>query len=593
MIREASRTLILLLLLFLGWMPGMALAGNEVFVSSSITDSEATYVVKFETATAGTINRVVIVFSDNGVNTATGLGRVMIDNTAATNPTITVSTPNTVTVDFTNSTSLPVGTDFRIELFKLTNPTAATPSATVTTKNGSTTIETLSAINFAMKEKGDITAVIAGSGLSGGGTSGDVTLNVDTNYVQRRVTATCPAESAMRVIDVTGGAVTCEPVGDITAVNTPAGSGLSGGATSGAVTLSVATGGITSAMIADGAIAAVDVNSAQIQKRVTGNCAAGSSIRAIAEDGTTVTCEPDDVGVGGSGTVNYISKFTASTTIGNSSIFESGGNVGIGTTSPVGLLNVGTGQDSQVFIGATADPGWARPAVHMGIAGSAGGSVYSDPTGGASIATSSVYNNGTNDIRSGTDTVGKIQVTGDDIFIQTAGGGIIGATISWTTIATFRPSGNVGIGTTTPTSRLDVNGTLTATTKNFKIDHPLEPDKKLLVHSALEGPEVAVYYRGEAQLENGDIVITLPSYFEALTRKEQRTVQLTPIKGWAPLYVADETQDGRFSVKTANGGNPTQRFYWEVKAVRADVDPLVVEKLKGDMKVAVHQEGAR
>jgi hypothetical protein len=39
------------------------------------------------------------------------------------------------------------------------------------------------------------------------------------------------------------------------------------------------------------------------------------------------------------------------------------------------------------------------------------------------------------------------------------------------------------------------------------------------------------------------------------------------------------TADGRFTVRTAGGGSPGQRFYWDVKAVRADGDPLVVEKL--------------
>ena len=37
--------------------------------------------------------------------------------------------------------------------------------------------------------------------------------------------------------------------------------------------------------------------------------------------------------IGGSGTTNYLAKFTASGTVGNSVIYESGGNVGIGTTS--------------------------------------------------------------------------------------------------------------------------------------------------------------------------------------------------------------------------------------------------------------------
>ena len=88
---------------------------------------------------------------------------------------------------------------------------------------------------------GDITAVYAGNGLTGGGTSGDVTLSADTNYLQRRVSGFCSGGNAIRVINADG-TVTCEPVaggaGDITAVY--AGTGLTGGGDSGDVTLSLA-----------------------------------------------------------------------------------------------------------------------------------------------------------------------------------------------------------------------------------------------------------------------------------------------------------------------------------------------------------------
>ena len=152
-------------------------------------------------------------------------------------------------------------------------------------------------------------------------------------------------------------------------------------------------------------------------------------------------------------------------------------------------------------------------------------------------------------------------------------------------------TGNVGIGTTDPgVYRLYVDGGSlyvsgdidSGGTKNFVIPHQTE-DNMQLVHSTLEGSEAAVFYRGEAQLVNGQAVVELPDYFEALTRAEGGIVLLTCLNSWAPLYVDGGVEDGRFTVRTTGEGDPAQ-FYWEVKAMRADVPPLEVERPAGSSK---------
>jgi hypothetical protein len=116
--------------------------------------------------------------------------------------------------------------------------------------------------------------------------------------------------------------------------------------------------------------------------------------------------------------------------------------------------------------------------------------------------------------------------------------------------------------------------------KQFAIDHPLDPEHRTLNHACIEGPEVGVYYRGEGQLIGGIAYVDLPTYFEELTRCDGRTTMLTPIcdadEPVTPL-AATPVVDGCFTVRAADDRNPRQRFCWEVKAVRADVDRLTVE----------------
>ena len=113
--------------------------------------------------------------------------------------------------------------------------------------------------------------------------------------------------------------------------------------------------------------------------------------------------------------------------------------------------------------------------------------------------------------------------------------------------------------------------------KQFVIPHPLDETRDL-AHACLEGPENGVYYRGEGITESGWAEITLPHYFEALVKPTDRSVLLTALfeeeAEQVGMVAASRVKDGKFKVWSAL---PAQKFYWEVKAVRGDIDPLDVE----------------
>lgn len=150
------------------------------------------------------------------------------------------------------------------------------------------------------------------------------------------------------------------------------------------------------------------------------------------------------------------------------------------------------------------------------------------------------------------------------------------------------------------------------TVKAFVIDHPLDPDR-YLVHGCTESPDAGVEYWGVAEIVGYEATVTLPAYFEALTRDDSRQVQLTvvePETGFPrpkpqppttpghtptpqelkpgppviPRAAASIPRDGKFTI-TCDGPDGT-RVSWLVKAARRDAGNFPVEPLKSETTVA-------
>jgi len=112
-----------------------------------------------------------------------------------------------------------------------------------------------------------------------------------------------------------------------------------------------------------------------------------------------------------------------------------------------------------------------------------------------------------------------------------------------------------------------VNGTLSKNAGSFKIDHPLDPENKYLVHSFVESPDMKNIYDGVIVLdEQGRGIVELPAYFEVLNRDFR--YQLTAIGSSAPgIYIEQEITDNRFVIA---GGSPGMKISWQVTGIRKD-----------------------
>ena len=73
-------------------------------------------------------------------------------------------------------------------------------------------------------------------------------------------------------------------------------------------------------------------------------------------------------------------------------------------------------------------------------------------------------------------------------------------------------------------------------------------------------------YNGVVSLDaNGEAIVMLPEYFEALNRDFR--YQLTSIGEFAPIYIAQEIHHNSFQIA---GGAPSLKVSWQVTGIRRD-----------------------
>jgi len=145
-----------------------------------------------------------------------------------------------------------------------------------------------------------------------------------------------------------------------------------------------------------------------------------------------------------SGTTNYLSKFTGSTTLGNSLVYDNGTNVGIGTTTPDSKLHIegtttGSGSGADAIVHIKQNGGWN---------GNEPWALYVEGYSYLNGFRVNAY-----------DTQRSLYSSAGELGFAVSGNSPISFTQNTSDYRMYiAPGGNIGIGTTTPSYKLQVTG---------------------------------------------------------------------------------------------------------------------------------------
>jgi len=413
----------------------------------------------------------------------------------------------------------------------------------------------------------------------------------------------------------------------ITGITTASGSGLQGGGTSGTLNLSLTTSCASGQSLVwsgsawacktpggGGSVTSVGLSAPSSDFTVT-----GSPVTSSGTLGLNWTVPPTYSNIANAivkrdGSGGFGANSVAANTINTGNAFV-GGQLGVGTTTPRGSLDVwggalrvtGTDHNGTAFVSSSAGTAYfsnnfiangiaVSPSGSVGIGTSApqaelnlnaGGNANDDTLllGNTTSKGLRLRDNGTAvDLESIGVPLYVNLVTQQPTYLNPSGGQIfVGPSPYFNENGAPLQVGNNSNGFSADfQGQVEINGALVVYgSKDFRIDHPLDPTNKYLYHASIESSEVLNQYSGNVVLDDkGEARVGFPEWFAAINVDFR--YQLTAVGAPGPnLYIAEKIKDLSFRIA---GGTPGAEVSWQVTARRNDAymkaHPFVVEKDK-------------
>ena len=615
---------------------------NLASIPSSYTSSDITkatlklYVNTVPTAGSFNVDYVNGTWAENTIshNLAPALGTTI----AASVPITTVDKNQFILIDVTPAVQAWLSGTTNDGIALVANGTF---NATFDSKeNGSTSHAPELDIVFA---GGGLTGVTTatGSGLTGGGTTGTLNLGLLT---------TCANGQVLQWSGTAWACATPKGTGTITGVTTASSSGLSGGGTSGTLNLQVNAALIPKLASANAFTAAQTItasNATQILSVTQNGTGAailgtGTGQAGYGVYGSSTATIGNGYGVYGVNNTQSgagVEGYAANTSYGIGVLGSSAGSTGIGvegtTAGSYGVFGWSTAASGASYgvYGSSSSPGGAG-VYGIGATGVVGVSTGTGPGGsftGSTAAAGSALNGmdgasvtgGNSDPKNATNGGDGLVAAGGSSGFTSSASGRGGAGISGVgglahivlidglgIVGELGPGGSFTGGNNTGeacecggdgidaqpgidqgstqadgyagnfTGDVFISGTLNNQSPELKMDDPLDPANKYLVHASVGSSEMKNMYDGTVTTDSlGDATVQLPGWFQVLNSDFR--YQLTVIGQFAQAIVAREIENNQFEIRTSA---PGVKVSWQVTGVRQDAyakaHPLVVEPEK-------------